>query len=83
MTYQEALDFRKSLPYEIEEDHLTMEILIAPAGADDFHRFTTDYRSGGFDDETARLYSFNNQFIVAGLWTDGTDVIWKDLTKKN
>ena len=81
MTYQEALDLRKSFPDEIEEDNLTMEILIAPEGADDFHRFTEAYRSGGFDDETAQLYSFNKQFIVAGLWTDGANVIWKDLTK--
>lgn len=80
MKYQEALAIRKTLPDEIEQLGVKMEVLIAPSAFEDFQRFTDAFRTGCFVDETAHLFSLDKEFFVAGFWTDGVNVIWKDLT---
>lgn len=80
MTYAEALNFKESLKSDsIVEGGIKMHILITPQAYDDFDRYIDDYRVTRFTNETAKLYSHNNQFTVCGLWTDGANVIHRNL----
>lgn len=82
MTFLYAVQFKKKLGKDqIVQDGMTMRVFITPADHDDFIRYVSDYRVGRFTDETSKQYSLNGQFKVHGLWTNGADVIYKDLTK--
>jgi acyl dehydratase len=82
MTFQDAIEFKRKLGKDqVSQDDLTMKVFVTPADHDDFARYVTDYRGGHFTDETSKKYSLNGQFKVHGLWTNGADVLYKDLTK--
>lgn len=81
MTYQDAIDFKEKLDIDqVIKNDLTMKECITPADHSDFTRYIADYRLGHFTDETAIKYSLNGQFKVCGLWTDGENVIHKNLS---
>lgn len=81
MTFKDALEFKKQLGKEqLIQDDITMHIMVTPANQDDFIRYVADYRAGNFTDETSRNYSSNGQFKVHGIWTDGVNVLYKDLS---
>ena len=80
MNFQEAIDFKSQFEQnQIHQDGMIFKILVTPANQEDFARYMEDYRSGGFTDQTAKEFSSNNQFKVYGLWTDGINVVHKDL----
>jgi histone deacetylase complex regulatory component SIN3 len=82
MTYKEAIELKMKIGInKITHGDLTMKVFVTPAENDDFTRYVNDYRNGRFTDETSIKYSLNIQFKVYGLWTNGTDVIFKDLPK--
>lgn len=81
MTFQDAIDFKEKLGTDrVTQDDLTMKVFVTPADHEDFTRYITDYRVGHFTDETSKKYSLNGQFKICGLWTDGANVLYKDLT---
>ena len=82
MTFQDAIEFKKQLGKDqITIDKMTMEVFVTPADHNDFTRFISNYIGGRFTDETSKLYSLNGQFKIHGLWSNGADVVYKDLTK--
>ncbi len=82
MTFQDAIEFKKELSKDRgTQDDLTMKVCVTLANHDGFIRYVTDYRSGHFPDETSKQYSLNGQFKVHGLWTNGANVVYKNLTE--
>ncbi|MBU0487253.1 MAG: hypothetical protein KKA07_10195 [Bacteroidetes bacterium] len=82
MTFKDALELKSQLGKDhITQDEMTMRVFVTPADHDDFTRYVTDYRTSRFTDETSKQYSLNGQFKVHGLWTDGANVLFKDLSK--
>ncbi len=60
-------------------EEYTMEVMITPEDSRDFYHYFTDFRNGDFTDETAKLYSRNQEFSIHALWTNGIDVLHKKL----
>lgn len=84
MTFQEAIELKEKLgTNRVTQDNLNMKVYVTPADPDDFLRYITDYRGGNFTDESSKKYSLKGEFKLCGLWTDGVNVINKDLSGGN
>ena len=82
MTFQEALNFKQQLGKDqIAEDNIVMKIFVVPSNHNEFKKYIADYRKQNFSDEEAKQYSSDNKFQVYGLWSDGIDVLYKNLSE--
>jgi hypothetical protein len=83
MTFEQAVKRKHEYPVQsLFYEGVDFEIYITPEAQDDLNRYLTDFRNGGFDDNSAKKYSSNMQFTVLGIWTDGVDIIFKHLESK-
>ncbi len=83
MTHKEALKLKKKIGDVVIKKDMEMSVIVTPELNNDFKNFITDYRGLQFDDYSSLRYSTNSRFKVHGLWTNGADVVYKDLTKQN
>lgn len=83
MTFDEALNLKKQYGnvFEIGKG-IIGKIIVVPSNQEDLHKYIDDFRVSPFDDNSAKKYSHNSQFIVYALWTDGANVLYKELKQK-
>lgn len=79
MNYKEALEKKKEIGDFIQHKEMKMKVYISPEDENDFIEFIDDYRVMKFDDESCLKYSKNKLFKLVGLWTDGANVLHKNL----
>ncbi|MFL3664651.1 MAG: hypothetical protein ACJ04Q_11655 [Flavobacteriales bacterium] len=81
MTFQEALNFKQQFDKEqLLEGDISMEIFVVPSNPNDLNNYIIDYRRCTLSDGDAKQYSSDNKFKVFGLWYDGADVLYKNLS---
>ena len=80
MTFSEALNHKKQFGdnYKIDNDKIG-KVLVVPSDYNDLMEYVTDFRTIKFDDLSAKKYSKNSQFLVCSIWTDGVNVLKKEL----
>jgi hypothetical protein len=80
MTFDEALNLKKQYgdTYEIDKNAIG-KVLVVPSEQNDLLNYSDDYRVSQFDDESAKKYSSDSQFIVCAMWTDGANILKKEL----
>lgn len=81
MTFIEALNKKTEVgeTYDIGAKSVG-KVWVVPEIEDDLLRYANDYRISKFDDNSAKKYSSNSQFKVYAFWTDGVDVVYKNLS---
>ena len=82
MNYQDALNLRRGIGKDqIINKGMPMKVFITPAKHEDLLNFLNDYIGGNYTDDTAKKYSSNGKFKVHGIWTDGANVGYKELSE--
>jgi len=81
MTYEQALNKKKSMDPSFIDGGITLDVFITPENPDDFHRYIDDIRRyfNNLSDEDAKQYSTNGQFSIMGLSYNGTSIQFKPL----
>jgi hypothetical protein len=80
MTYEDALKRKIALGDSYQLDtNMIAKVLVVPNNENDLHNYSVEYRTNNFNDNSAKLYSSDNQFKVCALWTDGVNVVKKVL----
>lgn len=79
MTHENALKLKETYGDTISENGMDMSVIVAPADDKDFVQFLAKYRSNKFDDYDSINFSTNSKFRVCGIWSNGTDVLHKQL----
>jgi hypothetical protein len=54
-------------------------IIIVPENDIDLENYINEYRLSKFNDESAIIFSKNSKYKVCGLWTDGVNVLKRNL----
>lgn len=67
MTYQEAIELKKSTGETKRYKGADFEVIITPSLNSDLVKYLAEYRKGGFEDATAKNYSTNQEYCVYAL----------------
>jgi len=68
MTFKEAVSYKSKKGDTIIESNIEMIVIIVPSNHKDFIRYLDDHRARfDFNDDVAKKYSSDNDFIVIGL----------------
>jgi hypothetical protein len=80
MTFEEALNLKSQFgeTFEIAEKMIG-KVLVVPLDEKDLLNYVDDFRVNKFDDLTAKRYSQNSKFKVCAIWTDGANVMKKEI----
>jgi hypothetical protein len=80
MNFEEAIHLKQKFgkTHPISED-IYGTVIVAPANYEDLLKYVNDFRFSKFDDNSAKKYSSDSQFKIYALWTDGINVLKKEL----
>jgi len=77
MTFEEALEFKKTLPAKIKQDELTYTVYVTPYKHEDFTLLTNYMRSYKITDETAKQFSNDGKYSVRGIcFARDANMLW-------
>jgi hypothetical protein len=79
MTFDDALKLKNQISSTTTEGTYIFKTIIIPENEDDYIEYRKYYRISNFDDNSAKVYSKDESYIVCGLWTNGKDVFRKFL----
>jgi hypothetical protein len=79
MTFEQALEQKQTIGNSIKRGEVTMTVLVSPFDPKDLNNFANDFRVFPLTDQSAKEYSTDGKFTVCGFWTDGAEILFKEL----